>query len=83
MILFVLIIESGALRMCRHPHAELPRVPRLHKHGPRPCELAHQTFSAADAGNDASARYALHNVFAIPGHQVAVVDDVLLAFNEL
>jgi len=69
--------------MCRHPHVELSRVPRLHKHRPRPREFANQAFSTADARNDAPACYTLHDVFAVPSHKVTVIDDVLLTFDEL
>lgn len=77
------VTDSGALSMCRHPHAELTRIPRLHEHGSRPCEFTNQTFSAADARNYASARHALHDVFTIPSHEVAVVDDILLTLDKL
>ena len=69
--------------MCSHPCREFLGVPSLHKHRPRARKLADQAFATADAGNDASARHTLHHVLAVPGHEVAVVDDVLFAFHEL
>lgn len=69
--------------MCSHPSCELLRIPRLHEHRPGPRKLAHQAFSTADARDDASARHALHHIFAVPGHEVPVVDDVFLAFDKL
>lgn len=69
--------------MCCHPHAKLCRVPRLHKDRPWACELANQALSAAETRNDTTARYTLHHVFTIPGHEMAVIDDVLFTFDEL
>ena len=69
--------------MCSHPCRELLGVPSLHEDRPRARKLADQAFPAADAGNDASARHTLHHVLAVPGHEVAVVDDVLFAFHKL
>ena len=47
------------------------------------CKLTDQAFPRADAGDDATARDALEDVFAIPSHEMTVVDDVLLAFLQL
>lgn len=69
--------------MCSHPHTKLRWVPRLHKYRPRSCEFADKTFPTADTGDDASASHALHDVFGVPGDQMAVVDDILFAFFEL
>ena len=69
--------------MCTHPSCEFLRIPRLHEHGPRARKLAHQTLSTADARDDASARHALHHIFAVPGYEMPVVDDVFFAFDEL
>lgn len=69
--------------MCHHPHIELPRIPRLHEHSSRTREFADQSFSAAYTRNDTTARYTLHDIFAIPSHEVTIVDDVLLTFDEL
>lgn len=59
-------------------HRERCQISRLYEHSPRSCKLAHQTFSRADTGDDTTARHALHDVFAVPGDEVAVVDDVFL-----
>lgn len=69
--------------MRTHPRSERGRVSSLHEHGPWAGKLADQAFSAAEAGDDATAGHALHDVFAVPGHKMAVVDDVFLAFDEL
>ncbi len=69
--------------MCPHPHVELPRVPGLHKDRTGSREFADQAFPAADARNDTPTCYTLHNVLAVPRHKVTVIDDVLLAFDEL
>ena len=76
-------IISYITTLSRHPHAELLWVPRLHENSPRPCELTHQSLSAANARNDATARYTLHDILGIPGYEMAVVDDVLFAFDKL
>lgn len=55
----------------------------MHEHSSRSGKLAHQTFSAADAGDNASACYTFHDVFAVPGDEMAVIDDVLFAFHKL
>ena len=64
--------------MGAHPHCERCRIARLHKHGTGASKFADQTFSRADAGDDASTGHSFHDVFAVPCYQVAVVDDVLL-----
>ena len=69
--------------MRSHPCCEFPGIPSLHEYRPRARELADQAFATADAGNDASARHTLHHVLAVPGHEMAVVDNVLFAFHEL
>ena len=68
------------MRTSPHIHSERGRIPRLHEDRPRTGELAHQPFARADAGDDTPARHALQDVLAIPGYEVAVVDDVFLAF---
>jgi hypothetical protein len=65
------------------PSHERLGIPRLHVDGPRPGELAHQTLTRRDAGDDTARSNPLENVFAIPGDEVAVVDDVAFAFGEL
>lgn len=76
-------LNSNIRRVCPHPHIELSRVPRLHENRPGSREFTDQAFATTDARNDATTRYPLHNVFAIPRHQVTVVDDVLFTFDEL
>lgn len=76
---FVLCV--GALS--GNPHPELLWVPCLHEYGPRTRELAYQTFSASDARDDATACHALHDIFAIPGNEMTVVDNVLLPLDKL
>lgn len=49
----------------------------------RTSEFAHQPFTRAEIADDAAARDALEDVFAVPGDEVAVVDDVFFAFAEL
>ena len=74
---------SGVGTLCSHPHTELLWVSCLHENGPGTRELADQSFSAADARDDATASNALHNVFAVPSDEVPVVDDVFLTIHEL
>lgn len=59
------------------------RVPSLHKHNAGPGELAHEALARGHAGDDASRGDALEDVLCAPGHEVAVVDDVLFAVGEL
>lgn len=47
--------------------------------GGRTSELANKTFSTADARNDSATRGSLEDVIAVPCHEVAVIDNVLLA----
>lgn len=70
-------------RGTRDESLEGGRVTGLHVDGAGAGEFADQTFSAADAGDDATAGDALEHVLAVPGHEVAVVDDVALAVDEL
>lgn len=69
--------------MCSHPRRKFLGVPRLHEHRPWARKLADQAFSTADTGYNASARYALHHILAVPGYEMAIVDDVFLAFHKL
>ena len=66
-----------------HPSRKRRGIPRLHDHRPRSREFTNQPLTAADTGDDASARYPLHHIFAIPCHQMAVVNDIFLAFDQL
>lgn len=49
----------------------------------RTCELAHQALAGAEIADDAAARNTLEDILAVPGDEVAVVDDVFFAFAEL
>lgn len=59
------------------------RVPRLQENSPGPRKLAHQALAAGEAGHNTTGRDALHNVLGVPGDEVAVVHDVLLAVREV
>lgn len=58
-------------------------VSRLHEHGAGTGKLADQSLTRCDPGHDASRSSAFQNVLAVPGDEVAVIDDVFLAFDEL
>jgi hypothetical protein len=58
-------------------------VARLHVDGPGPREFTDQALARRDATDDTAGRRALEDVLAVPRDQVAVVDDVFLAFDEL
>ncbi len=47
------------------------------------CKLAHQSLAGADVADDATTCYPLEDVLAVPGDEMAVVDDVLLTFSKL
>ena len=70
-------------RLSRQPRRERLRIPRLHIKRPWPGEFTDQTFARADAGDDAARCDALERVLAVPGNEVAVVDDVAFAVREL
>lgn len=70
-------------RLPRRPSNESLWIPRLHVNRPRTGKLAYQPFARRDARDDATRGDTLENVFAIPGNEVAIVDDVAFAFNEL
>ena len=42
-------------------------------------ELADQTFASTEVADDATACDTFEDVFAVPGDEVAVIDDVLFA----
>lgn len=46
-------------------------------------EFTHQSFSGAEVGDDATTSHALEHVLAVPGDEVAVVDDVFFVGLEL
>lgn len=46
-------------------------------------EATDQSFAGTESGDDAARSRALHPVLAVPGYEVAVVDEVLFAFDEL
>jgi hypothetical protein len=58
-------------------------IPRLHEHGPGARKFTDQAFSRRNAGYDAPRGDPLQDVFAVPGHEMAVVDDVFFAVDEL
>ncbi len=67
----------------RRPSNKSLRIPRLHVDCPGTGEFAHQPLTGRDAGDDAAGGHALEYVLAVPGDEVAVVDDVAFAFHEL
>ena len=69
--------------MRAHPHGESGRVARLHEDGAGTGEFADEPLAGADTRDDAAARDALHDVLAVPGDEVAVVDDVFFFWLEL
>lgn len=58
-------------------------VPGLHVHGTGTAELADQALAGTEVGYNASGGHALHHILAVPGHQVPVVDDILLSLHQL
>lgn len=62
---------------------ETYRIPRLEEDSTWAGEFTHQTLTSGKAGDDAAASDALHNVLDVPGDEVTIVDDILLAFDEV
>lgn len=58
-------------------------VPSLHENGPRSSKLADQAFTGSNARYDTPAAHTLHNIFAVPGDEMAVVDNVFLVRLQL
>ena len=69
----------NATEVCR----ESGCIPGLQEYGTRASEFAHETFARAYARDNATASNTLDHVLAIPSNEVAVVDDVPLAFLQL
>ena len=69
--------------MSCHIQSKLVRVSRLHEDRPWPSKLAHKAFTCAHIAYDTAARNSFEDIIAIPCYEMAVVDDVLLAFAEL
>lgn len=69
--------------MCADLRRKGCNISRLKVHGPRTGKSAGKTFSGAKSGDYTPGSDALHFVFAVPGHEVAVVDIVFLSLNEL
>ena len=59
------------------------RVPRLHKDSAWSSELAHETFPRRQTRNNTSRSDPLKDVFSIPSHQMAIVNDVSFALRHL
>jgi hypothetical protein len=64
-------------------HSHRHRIASLHENSSRPRELAHKAFTSSQVADDAARRNTLERVLAVPRDEVAVVDDVFLAFAEL
>lgn len=69
--------------MSGHVRHERCRVPRLQEHCAWAGELAHQAFARSFARYDASARRPFEHILAVPSHEMAVINDVLLVGLQL
>ena len=69
------------MRVHRHGHRQ--RVPGLHEDRTRAAELTDQALTGRDVADDASGRDTFEDVLAVPGNEVTVVYDVLLALSKL
>jgi hypothetical protein len=58
-------------------------IPGLHINRSWSGKLTHQAFAGAHARHHSARGDALHDVFAAPGYEMAVVDNVFLAINKL
>lgn len=59
------------------------RIASLHENSAGPCEPTYEAFASAQVADDTATRDALHHVLAVPGNEMAVVDDVSLTLAEL
>lgn len=69
------------MRSSVHGHGH--RIASLHEDSSRTGELAYKAFTSGQVTDDTARRNTLKRVVAVPRDQVAVVDDILLAFTEL
>ena len=53
------------------------------QYGRHTSELAHQTFTCRQSGDDAATGDTLQDVLAVPGDEVAIVDNVFLVGQHL
>lgn len=65
------------------PGTSLASERHISSRSPHTCKLANQALSRAQVAENASTRDSLKHIIAIPSHEMAVVDDVLLAVPEL
>jgi hypothetical protein len=59
------------------------RIPSLHVNGTRTSKLTHQALTTGDTGYNAAGSHTLQDVLAVPGYQVAVINYVFFAIEEL
>jgi hypothetical protein len=64
-------------------HRHRNGITRLKENCAWSSEFAHKAFTGCQVADNPARRNTLERVFAIPRHEVSVVDDVLLAFAEL
>ncbi len=76
-------LYTSIRRRTTHMRCESDRIPCLHIHRSRPRELAYETLTGRHARYDSTRCNALEDVLTVPGDEVAVVDDVALAFYQL
>src|SRR2546421_13091551 len=78
-------VLSTLLRECLSCHVSVEglRIPRLQEDRPRTGELADKTFARSNSADDASRSDAFHDILAIPCDQIAIVDDIAFALNQL
>lgn len=69
--------------MGTQPGSKSSRIPCLHEDSARTREFTNESFTTAEAGDDTAGSRALEDVVAVPGYEMAVVDDVLLPCYEL
>ena len=58
-------------------------IPGLHEDGAGTGELTHETLTTRESGNNTTTGDTFHDVLAVPGDQMIVVNDVLFAVDQL
>jgi hypothetical protein len=69
--------------VCTHPKPKCRRISCLNEHCARACKLAHKTFSCSHSGHNTARCHPFQNVLGVPGHEMPIVDDIPLIFNQL
>lgn len=76
-------LHTASSSLSSHPLGESGWVPCLQEDGPGTGKFAHEPFSGCHTGNNTPRGDALKDVLRIPRNEMAVIDNISLAFLEL